>query len=561
QLAGACVHEPSDDLCAPGDACSTETCDAVLGCVTTPTGSLVDVWDFTTNPGLPTNANWMDQSTVLLKGPRLTRMANGDVLAAADMTTYMDYYSGGLWSRRMTPAGVILWERSDDYNFTQTPRLWDVMGLPDGGFLVVGAHRGYMPGTWRFDAEGASVIYTKLDIEHLKPTPPSSPGDPDDWKLDPYCEDGTVFCLDGARWSAIAPLPAGGWVLAGAMPYQPYDDTFNHRAISQVLDSDGNVTEYGPTVDGTLNVGLADDYFLDVVADESGAVFAGAAGSDGRLLRRDLDGTWLWDREYPSAEVGACPDDHKGRLNALVHHGQGDLASVGHCSATPNGQGWTQVDGWLLVTDSDGETLWDRVFGDGEQSGDAEELLQVISVGDDDFYMVGQAAGEGWYLHYRRSVDAVITERRFGPGALTDILTATDGTVDDGLFIAGYDGDDHPLVMLIDADGLVNCTCDGADCQEACAGGCDDGDVCTVDLCDPFTGSCEEEDKSCDDHNPCTDDLGCSTAFGDTGCFHQNNTAPCDDEDACSDDDTCSEGACVPGPPLDCDDGDLCTQD
>ncbi len=64
------------------------------------------------------------------------------------------------------------------------------------------------------------------------------------------------------------------------------------------------------------------------------------------------------------------------------------------------------------------------------------------------------------------------------------------------------------------------------------SGGCDDGNVCTDDSCDPRAG-----------------------------CVHTNNTAPCDDGNACTTGDQCSAGVCQGGAPANCDDGNVCTND
>lgn len=63
--------------------------------------------------------------------------------------------------------------------------------------------------------------------------------------------------------------------------------------------------------------------------------------------------------------------------------------------------------------------------------------------------------------------------------------------------------------------------------EVACADGCDDGDLCTTDTCDTFTGLCSNEPVFC-------------TAAGQT----------------------CRDGSCQPAcASLDCDDGDACTLD
>jgi hypothetical protein len=135
-------------------------------------------------------------------------------------------------------------------------------------------------------------------------------------------------------------------------------------------------------------------------------------------------------------------------------------------------------------------------------------------------------------------------------------------------------------------DGAV-CT-DGDFCGGgACVGGppldCSDGNLCTDDLCDPIDGCsnplnsdpcedgnpCTEGDtcsggacvsggpRDCDDANTCTDD-SCNVS---TGCVNAPNSDPCNDGTVCTNGDVCSGGTCVGGPPLDCSDGNLCTDD
>jgi hypothetical protein len=81
----------------------------------------------------------------------------------------------------------------------------------------------------------------------------------------------------------------------------------------------------------------------------------------------------------------------------------------------------------------------------------------------------------------------------------------------------------------------------------------EDGDMCQVN------GTCGGGAKTvdCDDGNPCTDDT-CDTVLG---CRYAPNTAPCEDGDACTVPDVCSGGVCAGGPPVSCDDGNLCTDD
>jgi hypothetical protein len=106
------------------------------------------------------------------------------------------------------------------------------------------------------------------------------------------------------------------------------------------------------------------------------------------------------------------------------------------------------------------------------------------------------------------------------------------------------------------------CTDDSCDSQKGCvysnnAGACDDGDACTTgDTC--TDGKCVGgKPLKCGDPNPCTDD-SCDSK---TGCVNANNTAACNDSDACTATDACDGGECVGGKAPNCDDANLCTDD
>ena len=129
------------------------------------------------------------------------------------------------------------------------------------------------------------------------------------------------------------------------------------------------------------------------------------------------------------------------------------------------------------------------------------------------------------------------------------------------------------------------CTVGDACSDGACAGGalqgCDDGNPCTADVCDPaagcvhaaaagacddgsactsgdacVSGACVGEPIPCDDGNVCTND-SCDPV---SGCQHAPNDHPCEDADACTLGDTCAaDGTCAGGPPPTCDDGNVCT--
>ena len=116
--------------------------------------------------------------------------------------------------------------------------------------------------------------------------------------------------------------------------------------------------------------------------------------------------------------------------------------------------------------------------------------------------------------------------------------------------------------------GMVVCN-DGNPCTDdqcgplgecihnANAGGCDDGDACTTgDHCED-TICTHDQVLECDDGNLCTDDE-CDPL---EGCVFHTNTLPCDDGSVCTTSDHCELGECVSGGELACDDNNLCTDD
>ena len=78
----------------------------------------------------------------------------------------------------------------------------------------------------------------------------------------------------------------------------------------------------------------------------------------------------------------------------------------------------------------------------------------------------------------------------------------------------------------------------------ACLAGtsCDDGDLCTEDICDPDQGCLHVPIPAgdCDDGNACTDD-SCQPALG---CVNLFNELSCDDGDGCTWGDHCRAGIC-----------------
>jgi hypothetical protein len=55
-------------------------------------------------------------------------------------------------------------------------------------------------------------------------------------------------------------------------------------------------------------------------------------------------------------------------------------------------------------------------------------------------------------------------------------------------------------------DGLLGVSMGDVVVQNPLGTDCDDGDPCTIDICDPITGECSHVQMNCDDEDPCTED-------------------------------------------------------
>jgi hypothetical protein len=84
---------------------------------------------------------------------------------------------------------------------------------------------------------------------------------------------------------------------------------------------------------------------------------------------------------------------------------------------------------------------------------------------------------------------------------------------------------------------------------------CDDDDACTM------SSACEAGECAggmainCNDGNICTDD----SCDPDSGCSNVPNSEPCMDGNVCTTTDQCEDGECFGGPPLECNDNNICS--
>ncbi|MBM4342665.1 MAG: formylglycine-generating enzyme family protein [Deltaproteobacteria bacterium] len=131
---------------------------------------------------------------------------------------------------------------------------------------------------------------------------------------------------------------------------------------------------------------------------------------------------------------------------------------------------------------------------------------------------------------------------------------------------------------------LAGCATEPEPPVQCAANGCNDGNPCTKDECEPLSGckhspldgaTCSDGDicttgdtckagacaagaaLACNDDNVCTKDACDPTK----GCTFTPTAGPCDDGNACTEGDACKAGSCGSGAIKVCNDGDPCTTD
>ncbi len=198
------------------------------------------------------------------------------------------------------------------------------------------------------------------------------------------------------------------------------------------------------------------------------------------------------------------------------------------------------------------------------QQGGCDHPFVFGACDDDDPCTVGDQCGEGECAGTLLACDC---------SEDSDCAALEDGDVCNGTLICDVNA--LPMKCVIDLATIITCPdpegpdapCLAALCDPdtgACSlapvndgAPCDDGDLCSLgDSCDQ--GTCTAGvPVNCNDGNVCTDD----SCAANIGCIHEDNQSPCTDGDVCTVDDLCADGDCLPGNPLLCDDSNLCTDD
>ncbi|NUN16022.1 MAG: hypothetical protein HUU55_20535, partial [Myxococcales bacterium] len=225
---------------------------------------------------------------------------------------------------------------------------------------------------------------------------------------------------------------------------------------------------------------------------------------------------------------------------------------------------WNGSGGVLLSNTSDPTSgITDAFLSGGALSGDAQYLQVVIQLTAD----IDPATPT--YLSYSNII-ASTSDAKPLSGTVQDcviIVESSDCTVDATICDDGdLCTDDICNAQTGECTNApTNCNdgdvCNGIEvCDPAagCVAGvplvCDDGDICTIDACDAIAG-CTVTPLVCDDGDVCNGTESCDPA---TGCV-SGTPLVCDDNNVCNGTESCDPATgCVSGAPLVCDDNNAC---
>jgi len=181
-----------------------------------------------------------------------------------------------------------------------------------------------------------------------------------------------------------------------------------------------------------------------------GFIVSGAKTVNGKadawLIRLDPRGELLWEKNYGGKEFD--------KAESFVVTADGDFIV---CGGTRS-QGAGLLDAWIFRVDSTGNLLWEKTFG-GEKF---DRINSIITMPEGGFAVCGQTSSSGagavdFWLMRLDSQGQVLWDKVFG-GAKNDWANAIAQTSDGGFLLCGITesqgaGESEAWVLRLDAEG------------------------------------------------------------------------------------------------------------
>jgi hypothetical protein len=172
----------------------------------------------------------------------------------------------------------------------------------------------------------------------------------------------------------------------------------------------------------------------------------GAGNRDVWLIKTDSNGNLVWDKTYGDSENDSGFE--------VIELSTGGYIIAG---STHINDPWYEADIWLIKTDSNGNKIWDKIIGgDGNEVGSS-----VQEVDDGGFIITGQISGIGFadlWLVKTDSEGEVLWDKRFDKYDHVDMGNSVKQTADGGFIVGGSASSDglnvyDAWLIKTDSDG------------------------------------------------------------------------------------------------------------
>ncbi|TKJ41938.1 hypothetical protein CEE36_07740 [candidate division TA06 bacterium B3_TA06] len=255
---------------------------------------------------------------------------------------YTESFGAGIrdiWLLKTDEAGDTLWTKT--YGGPQYDAAYWVQQTEDGGYIITG-HR-----------DGPNY-YMSGDMWLLKTDPHG-----DTMWTRTYGEDRTDF------GNHVSQTSDGGYIIAC---YALYSQATSKAIAIMKTDSAGDTV-------WTYRAGSSMNCIQQTT--DNAYVSAGQTNDgDLVLVKLDEDGSLVWEKTY-----GDMREDHYDFGYCVQETSDGCYIVAGAYSWEWSGYSFENGDAWLLKTDSEGDTLWTRLYGENPQEDDARWVLQTSDGG------------------------------------------------------------------------------------------------------------------------------------------------------------------------------------
>ena len=337
------------------------------------------LWEQTLGPKDETPFRLQEPSVLYSEASAVAALPNGGVIAAG-FTTEKGAGKKNACIASFDADGTLVWEKT--YGSGETSFAHSVVALPDGGFAVAGQRSkdGSTDDAWifRLNANG-EVLWEKVFGGSFVNIAASVAVMPDGGIVaagitgqrkhhGSLTEGGNAWVVrlsssgdllwekrigeDSIKLTAVAALPDGGVIAAGAKDYPTY------QAWLFRLNSDGKLLWEKPIAAGEHRWGTKIVVLSDGGFALSGWLAQEKATGDRKpwVSRFDKDANLLWDKTFVGKGMGA---------SAITALSDGGFALAG---MTVRGR-FGLYDAWVARLDANGDLVWEQTYGGASEDG------------------------------------------------------------------------------------------------------------------------------------------------------------------------------------------------